>query len=105
MVVNTDGSSTITTLPATLSSDVLQTSFTDLKVDLVDVKQSLSQQLTDQLNQLYTLMSQQAQQIASSCQGKGEEAVSASVDLKAQRATELQAQMQQLQAEMDSLYQ
>jgi hypothetical protein len=92
-------------LPATFSQEVSEASFNDLKVDLADVKQTLSQQLTDQLNQLYTLMAQQAQRIASSCQSNGEETAPVDVDLKAQRATELQTQIQQLQAEMDSLYQ
>ncbi|MDR0608155.1 MAG: hypothetical protein LBG52_07655 [Candidatus Peribacteria bacterium] len=76
----------------------------DLKTDIAGMKQELSQQLTDQLNELYTLMAQQAQQLASACQTNGEEIVSTPVDLNAQRAAEIQAQIQQLQAEMENLY-
>ncbi|MDR2540861.1 MAG: hypothetical protein LBD11_03620, partial [Candidatus Peribacteria bacterium] len=79
-----------------LPETFIEPSITDLKIDIA----GLSQQMTDQINQLYMLMAQQIQQ---ACQETASTAPTTSVDLNAQKKAELQVQIDQLQSEMNSL--
>lgn len=96
--IPTDGASNATTLPATFPQNFAQPDLTDLKVDIA----GLSQQITDQLNQLYSLLSQQIQQATTSPVSTSE-TPEVAVDANAQKKAELQAQIDQLQSAMSSL--
>ncbi|MDR0860386.1 MAG: hypothetical protein LBO09_05445 [Candidatus Peribacteria bacterium] len=95
-LIETDGETNATTLPASRPSEIETTNLSEIKIDIA----GLSQQVTDQMNQLYALL---AQQIAVSCQNNESGVAPVPTDSNAQRKAELQAQIDQLQSEMSGL--
>jgi hypothetical protein len=107
---NNEGSNELLSESQTSTSDLTEPDLAEIKTDIA----GLSQQITDQLNQLYGEMTNQHNQLATFCQPYNnetltgpqlseEEAQLQAEQLKAEKVAELQAQIEALQAEMNTL--
>lgn len=100
ITIETDEVTNAVTLPARVPEDFPQVDVTALQVDIAELKEQITQQFT----QLYSELSQQHTQIVAVCQaGSVEWAIFPALDPNEQKKAELQAQIEQLQAEMGSL--
>jgi hypothetical protein len=98
ITVETDGITDITTLPAARPQDFSQPDFSELRTDIA----GLSQQINDQFNQL----SQHINTLNVSCSTEEtpvEMPIETPVDPNAQKKSDLQAQIEFLQSELQNL--
>ncbi len=98
MIIETDGITNATTLPAALPSEVQQPDLIELQIDIASIKE----QITQQFNQLYTQLSYEHSQLAQMCLPI-ETTNTPIIDLNAQKKAELQAQIEALQMEINNL--
>ena len=106
IIIETDGFSDITSLPATLPPEIRQSELVDtpqpnlnaLQNDLTEMRE----EITKQFNQLYNQLTYEHSQLALLCKSSETSEIT-TIDLNAQKKAELQSQIEQLQAEISNL--
>ena len=98
IIIETDGISNATTLPAVVPSEIQQPDLIELQIDIAGIRE----QITQQFNQLYTQLSYEHSQLALLCLPSETTEVPV-IDLNAQKKAELQKEIEALQTEINNL--